>query len=199
MLSKKDQILKLVQKMGVIRPKDLLKRDIAKIHLKRLLDEGKIERLQKGLYALPGKDFGEHHRLIETCKRAPGGVVCLLSALSFHKLTTQSPHEIWMAFPNKAWTPKMKDVSLKVVRYSETTFKSGVETHSIHGVPVKLFNIPKTVADCFKYRNKIGIDVAIEALQECWRSRKCTMDELWKYAKICRVSRIMKPYMEMLT
>lgn len=92
----------------------------------------------------------------------------------------------------------MDDISLNVIRYSDATFKKGVETHSIHGVPVKVYNVPKTVADCFKYRNKIGLDVAIEALQECWRLKKGTMDELWKYAKICRVSLIMKPYMEML-
>jgi len=198
-MTKKEQILELAKKMGLIRPKDLLERGIAKTYLKRLVDGGKIERLQKGLYALPGKDFGEHHSLVEVSKRASSGVVCLLSALSFHELTTQSPHEIWMAFPNKAWIPNVSGVSLKVIRYSDTAFKSGVETHSIHGVPIKVFNIAKTVGDCFKFRNKIGLDVAIEALRECWRAKKCTMDDLWKYAKICRVSQVMKPYMEMLT
>lgn len=198
MKTKREQILKLAQIMGVIRPKDLVKRGIARVHLKRLLAEGRLEKLQKGLYALPEKDFGEYYNLVEVCKKIPRAVICLLSALQFHKLTTQSPHEIWVALPNKAWTPKAKDIPLHIVRYSDKSFREGVKTHSIHGVPVKVYNIPKTVADCFKYRNKVGLDVAIEALQECWRAKKCTMDELWKYAKVCRVSRLMKPYMEML-
>ena len=103
-----------------------------------------------------------------------------------------------MAIPNKARTPRIEDLPLRFVRFSGRALKEGIETHYVKGVPIKVYCIAKTVADCFKYRNKIGLDVAIEALQECWREKKCFTDELWRYAKVCRVSNIMKPYMEML-
>jgi len=128
----------------------------------------------------------------------PSGIICLLSALRFHGLTTQSPYEIWMAIGHKARSPKKPGIPIRITRYSGKSLTSGVEQHKIEGVSIRVYNPAKTVADCFKFRNKIGLDVALEALRDCYRSRKCTMDELWKYAKICRVANIMKPYLESL-
>lgn len=196
--TKKEQVLELVKKQGIIRPKDLLAQGIAKAYLYRLCKEGLLECRERGLYVIPNTDFGEHQSLAEVCTKVPRGVICLLSALRFHETTTQSPHEVWIAIHNKAMPPKVENIKLRIVRFSGKALIEGVEIHKIEGAFIRVTSIAKTVADCFKYRNKIGIDVAIEALQECWRSKKCTMDELWKYAKICRVSRVMKPYMEML-
>jgi len=123
-------------------------------------------------------------------------VVCLLTALRFHGLTTQSPHEVWLAIGSKTWLPQVDHPTLRFVRLSARALEAGVEEHSIEGVIVRVYNPAKTVADCFKYRNKIGLDVALEALRDCRRQRKCTNDELWHYAKICRVANVMRPYME---
>ena len=191
-----DKILELVRKVGVLRSRDLDPYDIPRTYLSRLCASGKLQRIGRGLYVLPGTDATEHHSLAEACKRVPKGVVCLLSALRFHELTTQAPFEVWLAIGEKAWRPRLEYPPLRIVRFSYTTLSVGVEEHQIEGVTLHVYSSAKTVADCFKYRNKIGLDVAIEALRECWRSRRCTMDELWKYAEICRVANIMKPYME---
>jgi predicted transcriptional regulator of viral defense system len=150
----------------------------------------------RGLYVLPDADVSEHHSLAEASKRVPHGVVCLLSALRFHNLTTQSPSEVWLAIGSKAWRPQVDYPRLRFVRFSDRALEAGVEEHSIEGVLVRVYSPAKTVADCFKYRNKIGLDVALEALRDCRRERKCSNDELWRYAKICRVANVMRPYME---
>ncbi|MBU4484967.1 transcriptional regulator, partial [bacterium] len=178
---------------------DLEKYGIAREYLCRLHREGVLERPERGLYILPDKDFGEHQSIAQACKKVPGGIICLLSALRFHEIGTQSPFEIWMAIDNKARTPQVKSISLHIVRFSGKAFKEGIETHNIKGIKVKVYKPAKTVVDCFKYRNKIGLDVAIEALRECWRAKKCSIDEIWHYAKQCRVSNVIRPYMEMLT
>jgi predicted transcriptional regulator of viral defense system len=145
---------------------------------------------------LPEADITEHHTLVEASKRVPKGIICLLSALQFHGLTTQAPFEVWMAIDNKARQPQVDYPSLRIVRFSGESLKAGIQEEEIEGVSIKIYNPAKTVADCFKYRNKIGLDVAIEALRDCRRQRLCSNDELWKYAKICRVTNIMKPYLE---
>jgi len=145
---------------------------------------------------LPRAPAGEHHSLAEAAKRVPRGVVCLLSALRYHGLTTQSPFEVWMAIGEKDRRPKGDDQSLRIVRYSPQALGAGVDAHDIDGVRVRIFSPAKTVADCFKYRNKIGIDVAIEALKDCVQRRLCSADELVRYARICRVWNVMRPYME---
>ena len=191
-----DKILDLVSKVGVLRPRDLDAYGIPRTYLSRLVAAGKLQRIGRGLYVLPGIDVSEHHSLAEACKRVPKGVVCLLSALRFHELTTQVPFEVWLAIAEKAWRPRLDYPPLRIVRFSSVALDSGIEEHQIEGVTIPVFTPAKTVADCFKYRNKIGLDVAIEALRECWRSRRCTMDELWKYAKVCRVQNVMRPYLE---
>jgi predicted transcriptional regulator of viral defense system len=147
---------------------------------------------------LPDAELTEHHSLAEAAKRAPDGVVCLLSALRFHELTTQAPFEVWLAIPAAARTPKSNSLPLRIVRFSGNALTEGVEEHLVEGVPVRVYSPAKTVADCFKFRNKIGLDVALEALRETWRARRATMDELWRYAEVCRVGKVMRPYLESL-
>lgn len=194
-----DKVLELVKKAGVLRPRDLDPYGIPRTYLSRLHAAGKLQRIDRGLYVLPGTEVSEHRSLVETCKRVPKGVVCLLSALRFHELTTQSPFEVWLAIGKKAWRPRVEYPPIRIVHFSSASLDAGVEAHRIDRVSVLVYTPAKTVADCFKYRNKIGLDVAIEALKECWRSRRCTMDELWQYAKICRVQNVMRPYLESLS
>ena len=180
----------------MLRPRDLDPYDIPRTYLSRLCASGKLQRVGRGLYVLPGSDNTEHHALAEVCKRVPNGVVCLLSALRFHEITTQAPFEVWLAIDVKAWKPRLEYPPTRIARFSKAALHAGVEEHRVEAVTVRVYNPAKTVADCFKYRNKIGLDVAIEALKECWRSRRCTMDELWHYADICRVRNVMRPYLE---
>ncbi len=196
--TKTDKILELVRKAGVLRPRDLDSYNIPRTYLSRLCSAGKLQRIGRGLYVLPGSSATEHHSLAEAGKRVPKGVVCLLSALSFHELTTQAPFEVWLAIGGKAWRPRLEYPPLRIVYFSQAALIAGVEEHKLEGVTVHVYSPAKTVADCFKYRNKIGLDVAIEALRECRRARHCTMDDLWHYSAICRVRNVMRPYLESL-
>jgi predicted transcriptional regulator of viral defense system len=196
--SKTDALLDLVREQGVVRSSDLKSRGIPREYLSRLHGEGVLERASRGVYYLPETDLTEHHSLAEAAKIAPKGIVCLLSALKFHELTTQSPFEVWVAIDPKAYRPTGDGVPLRVVRFSGPALTSGVEEHLIEGVPVRIYSPAKTVADCFKYRNKIGLDVALESLRDYRKRRHAGVDELWKYAKICRVANVMRPYMEAL-
>jgi len=190
------QVLKIVHEKGMLRPRDLDRYGIPRVYLSRLCERGLLQRINRGLYILPDAVQTEHHTQAEACKLIPNGVLCLLSALRFHKITTQAPFEIWMALKGTAWHPRIERPRIRFVRFSGPAFDAGIEQRKIEGISVKIYNPAKTVADCFKYRNKIGLDVALEALRECRRERKCTNDELWEYAKVCRVARIMKPYLE---
>lgn len=192
------KVLDLARERGVLRPRDLARLDLPADYLWRLYRKEKLERVGRGLYATPGADLTEHHTLAEAALRVPHGVVCLLSALRFHDLTTQAPFEVWMAINVKARRPKEESIPLRIVRFSGEALSAGMETHEVEGVRIKIYNPAKTVADCFKYRNKIGLDVAMEALRDCWRRRMATADELYRYARVCRVERVMRPYMESL-
>lgn len=191
-------LLDLARKQGALRSSDLKSLGIPREYLSRLYQAGVLERVGRGVYNLPEADLTEHHSLIEATKRVPKGVICLLSALRFHDLTTQSPFEVWIAIDPKAHRPGGYGVSLRIVRFSGQSLTAGVEEHQIEGVIVRVYSPAKTVADCFKYRNKIGLDVALEALRDYWKSGRANADELWKYAKICRVTNVMRPYMEAL-
>ncbi|HEY9826660.1 MAG TPA: type IV toxin-antitoxin system AbiEi family antitoxin domain-containing protein [Stenomitos sp.] len=197
--SKAQQILALARKTGVLRSRDVETYGIHREYLRRLEQQGLLIRSGRGIYTLLDTDFTEHHSLVEASQRVPHGVICLLSALRFHEITTQAPFEIWLAIHGKARLPRENLLPLHIVYMSGKAFESGIESHQLEGVPVQVYNLPKSVVDCFKYRNKIGLDVALEALRESWRDRRCTMDELWHYAKICRVSNVMRPYLESLT
>ena len=194
--AKIDQVIEIVKKMGIIRPRDLDAYGISREYLIRLSRQGRLEKLGRGLYQMPQADITENHSLAEACKKVPNGIICLLSALRFHGLTTQLPFEVWLAIDRKARIPKMEGLKLRISRLSKETRGVGIEEHVIEGVKVKVFSPAKTVVDCFKYRNKIGLDVALEAFRDCRRQRKCKNNELWHYAKLLRVSNVMRPYLE---
>ncbi|MBN1855277.1 MAG: type IV toxin-antitoxin system AbiEi family antitoxin domain-containing protein [Pirellulales bacterium] len=199
MKSRKERVLELVRRKGVLRPRDLEADGIPREHLRRLLDEGLLERTGRGLYVLAGSKPTPNHTLAEACKRVPHGVVCLLSALQFHELTTQAPFEVWLAIDEKARLPKVDYPPIRIVRFSGKSLEFGIQEHRIEGVAVRVYSPAKTIADCFKYRNKIGLDVALESLRDCWQKHRVTTDELWVAAKVCRVANVMRPYMESLT
>jgi predicted transcriptional regulator of viral defense system len=194
--SKLEQTLALVREAGVLRPRDLAPHGLAREYLRRLEQRGLIERDGRGLYRAADLEVTEHHTLVEACKRVPHGVACLLTALAFHVFTTQAPFEIWMAIDVKARLPKVDDIPLRIVRFSGEAFSYGIEEHWIEGVRVRVYTPAKTVADCFKYRNKVGLDVALEAFQEARRERLATMDQIYRAARVCRVDRVMQPYTE---
>lgn len=192
-------VLDLALARGLIRPRDLTELGLPTVALTRLVRQGLLERVGRGLYALPDRPVSEHNTLAEVAIKHPQAIVCLLSALRFHDLTTQSPMEVWLAIPNKARAPKMDYPPLRIVRFSGEALTQGVENHVIDGVPVRITSVARTVADCFKFRNKIGLEVALEALQEAWRAKRVSMDDLWRYATLCRVGNVMRPYMESLS
>lgn len=196
--SKTGLVLALAQEMGVFRPRDLEAYGIHRESLRRLEAQGLLVKAGRGLYTLAEPNLTENHSLAEACKRVPNGIVCLMSALRFHGLTTQAPFEVWLAIDHKARPPKEDILPLRIVYMSGKALHSGVETHQVEGVTCLVYNQAKTVADCFKYRNKIGLDVALEALRSCWQERCQSMDSLWHYAKICRVNNVMRPYLESL-
>ena len=199
MATSHQNILDLAAERGLIRPRDLTERGLPTVALTRLVRQGRLQRVGRGLYALPDRPVSEHNALAEVARKHPQAIVCLLSALRFHDLTTQSPFEVWLAIPNKARAPKMDYPPLRIVRFSGAALTRGIEDHVIDGVPVRVTSVARTVADCFKFRNKIGLDVALESLQEAWRAKRASMDELWRYATLYRVANVMRPYMESLS
>ena len=193
-----EEIVDFVREAGLVRPRDLEPLGVPGGSLARLARRGLLEKLGRGLYAVPGAASSEHRSLAEVSKRTPRGVICLLSALRYHGLTTQAPPEVWLAIGPKDRVPRPGRVRLRIVRVSGEARDAGVETHIIEGVPVRIYGVAKTVADCFKFRNRIGTDVAVEALRDCLEQRRCTPGELFEYQRVCRVSRVMRPYMEAL-
>lgn len=181
----------------LLRSRDLVKQGIPTVVLTRLVAAGKLERVGRGVYSMPGWTTSAHRSLAEVALQVPRGVICLLSALRVHDIGTQSPHQVWLAIPQRmSPAPKVQQVALRLVRMSRPALTEGIQRATIDGVSVPVFNAAKTVADCFKYRNKIGLDVALEALREARRAKKVTPDELWRYAKLCRVANVMRPYLE---
>ena len=193
------QILTLASEHGLIRPRDVVALGLPRVALTRLVRQGLLTRVGRGLYAHPDRTVSEHGSLAEVARKHPQAIVCLLSALRVHNLTTQSPFEVWLAIPNKARAPKLAYPPLRIVRLSGTTLTEGIEDHQIDGVTVRVTSVERTVADCFKFRNKIGLDVAMEALREAWTNKRVSMDELWRCATLCRVANVMRPYMESLS
>ena len=161
-----------------------------------MVASGRLRRLDRGLYALPGYTVGEHGTLVTVARRTPAVVFCLLTALQLHGLTTQSPFQVWIAIGNKDHPPRLDYPPLRIVRFSPGSLAAGIETREVDGVPIRVTNVAKTVADCFKFRNQVGSDVALEALREARRAGIVTADDLWRYAKIDRVANVMRPYLE---
>ncbi len=198
-MSPSDHILELARCQRVLRAADVRGHGWSPQLLIRLHQTGKLQRLGRGLYGLPDADVTEHQTLLEVCQRVPKAVVCLLSALQFHEIGTQLPHEVWVALPEATQTPVLSYPSLRIARLRGAAYTEGIQTITVHGTPIRVYSVAKTVADCFKFRHKIGLDVALEALKGAWRSRKLSMNELAHAAKINRVQRVMQPYLEAVT
>jgi predicted transcriptional regulator of viral defense system len=192
----RDRIIALARRNRVLRPRDLAPLGVPREYLVRLLAEGILERPARGLYVLAATDPDENQTLAEACKRVPHGVVCLLSALQYHGLTSQAPFEVWLAISSRARRPKVEYPPLRIVRFSGAGLTIGVETVSTAGGEVRVTTPARTVVDCFKYRNKIGLDVALEALRDSRTQKKATMDELYRTAQSRRMANVMRPYLE---
>ncbi|MFC2085992.1 type IV toxin-antitoxin system AbiEi family antitoxin domain-containing protein [Bacteroidota bacterium] len=191
-----DEILELARKRGILRASDLEQKDIPRQYLYRLYTRGVIDRVARGLYSLPEFDVTEHHTVAKAAHRVPNGVICLISALRFHELTTQAPYQVWIAIGSKARRPKTRSIPLRIVHMSKRALEAGIESHEVEGIPIRVYSPAKTVADCFKFRNKIGLDVALEALRDYRRHTQYSANKLWHYAEICRVTKVMLPYVE---
>ena len=189
----------MVRKTGLTRPRDLSAAGVPTWALYQLLKDDAIKQVGRGLYCTPEYSPTEHFSYAEALKRVPNGILCLVSALRFHELTVQNPQEVWIAVPRTAWRPKSPGIKLRICRFSGESLTAGVEQRLIEGVSFRVTSVARTVADCFKYRNKIGLDVALEALHEGWRKKRFTMDEFWRYAKLDRITRIVLPYLETLS
>ena len=192
------QIMRYIGQHGMVRPRDIEAIGLPREYLIRLHRQGKLNRSGRGMYTLPDASVTERHSYAEVAKRVPEAVICLLSALAFHEITTQSPASVWVALRQGARRPVLTSPSLRIVRLSGPSLTEGIENHQVEGVPVRVYSAAKTVADCFKFRNKIGLDVAIEALKDCLRQKKASVNEIYRYAKVCRVSNVIRPYMEAL-
>ncbi len=197
MKTTKDKILDFAGKQSVFRAGDIPDVQKPQTELCRMVADGELIRVGRGLYSLPDAEVGEYHSLVEAVKLYHGGVICLISALYFHQIGTQLPYETWIMRQNRNVAP-VKGSPVRFVYCTGAAFSFGVEKHMIEGTEVSIYSPAKTVADCFKYRNKIGLDVALEALQEGWKAKLFTMNELYAAVKVCRVQKIIQPYMEML-
>ena len=196
-MDKTQKVLEIARAKGILRPRDLEEYGIARTYISRLVQKKLLRKVSRGLYVTSESKPTTNHTIAQVAKRIPEGIVCLLSSLQFHEVTTQQPYQVWIALDRKAWKPRLSDLPINIVWFSKgPVFDEGIEEHNIEGVKVKVYDIAKTVADCFKYRNKIGLEVALEALRECKHERKCSNDDLWYYAKICRVTNVIRPYME---
>ncbi|MEA2488618.1 MAG: hypothetical protein QOH21_410 [Acidobacteriota bacterium] len=183
---------------AVTRSRDFSHRGVSRETVRRLAERGVLERAARGVYLAPAASRSSHRDLLVVATRVPNGVICLLSALAFHGLTSEMPHEVWLAVGLKARTPAADAPPIRLVRLSEVPLKAGVEIHVKHGVALHVFSAAKTIADCFKFRSKVGLDLAVAALREGWAQKRFTMDEVWHFARVCRVTAVMRPYLELL-
>lgn len=193
---REQQLAQLAKEVGILRARDLSARGIARVYLKPLVESGLLVQLGRGLYTLADTEVSEYQTLLEAMARAPQGVIALASALRFHGLTTQNPWKVWMLLETGSHIPQGDYPPLLILQAKGDSFHQGIEAHTIEGKALRVTCIAKTVVDCFKYRSKIGLDVAIEALKECLMERRATREELRCYAKVCRVERVMAPYIE---
>ncbi len=192
----KDRALEIARKGGIVRARDFYAAGVPHTYIRRLQDEGLLLQIKRGIYHHVDLEHTESYSLAVVSKAVPHGVICLLSALRFHNLTTQLPRQVWILIEHNKWTPTNPPVSLRVTRTNRNLLMTGVERHSIDGVSVPITSPGKTVADCFKHRNKVGTDVAIESLRDCLLERRATASEIWQFAKINRVTSVIRPYIE---
>jgi predicted transcriptional regulator of viral defense system len=194
----RERALEVARRKGIARGRDFDAAGVPRVTLQRLRDEGVLRQVGRGLYRLSDTDVSSMTSLAEAARIQPRGIIGLLSALQLHELTTQTPQAVWMLLDRKDWAPVNPSVRLRIVRTSGEALRAGVEMRAIDGVPVPVTGPAKTVADCFKHRSKIGVDVAIEALRDFMRSRRGQLGELWHYATVDRVRGVMRPYIEAL-
>jgi len=192
------RIFHLSSRKGLLRASDLGAIKAPRIALTRLTAAGLLDKVGRGLYRLPGHPGSEHESLVVIANKVPQAVFCLLTALQFHELTTQLPRQVWIAMPRGSHAPRIGYPPIKMVQMTGGVYSDGIETFERDGVTLRVYSVAKTVADCFKHRNKIGLDVALEALKDARTKRKATADELWRYAKLCRVANVMRPYLEVI-
>jgi len=189
---------RLVSQRAVIRSSDFDAKGIPRAYLRRLVLAGQLERVSRGIYNTPKSGTTEHQTLLEVSRKFPQAVICLSSALRFHNLTTENPSQVWIALRRGAWSPKSTYPLTRIVWFSGGSLDFGVEEYAVAGGKLRVYSPAKTVADCFKLRNRVGLETAIQALRECFREKRATMDQLWEAAKVCRVANVMRPYMESL-
>jgi predicted transcriptional regulator of viral defense system len=194
--TQRSRALALLGRRPILRLKDFTAQDVGPETLARLVREGMIVRVARGLYQRAGASVDAGHSLAEAAALVPKSVVCLISALQFHELTLQMPSEVWMAIDRTAWRPRIAYPPVRFVRFSGTALTDGVKRHRIEGVVVAITDPARTIVDCFRYRNKVGLDVALEGLREGLRQRKVTSDQLWRHATKMRAWSILKPYVE---
>ena len=189
----------LIQRKGAVRSRELVDAGVARVQLSRLVAAGELIRLARGVYTAPGVVLpGSEEGVLVVAERIPEARLCLLTALRLHGLTTQAPFEVWIAIGNKDRPPRLDWPPLRVLRFSGEALTAGLETRTMGSKQVRVTTVAKTVADCFKFRSLVGLDVAIEALRDALRTRATSVDELWKCAQICRVTKVMRPYLEAL-
>ena len=182
---------------GVLtRTRELERQGYSRPRIRVLAEQGVLEQVSRGLYRVAERAPDEHFTMLAVIARVPQAVVCLLSALRFHEIGTQSPHEVWIAIDRKARKPKLTELPVRIVRFSGPALEAGVERRMMGEREIRITSPARTVADCFKYRNKIGLDVALEALRDYLARHRGGADELWRYARLCRVAHVMQPYLE---
>jgi predicted transcriptional regulator of viral defense system len=184
------------KRLGMFRARDFVTAGYPREYLRRLVARQHVRQISRGLYASASFEGNEHQTLVEAAKRVPAGVVCLVSALSFHQLGTQLPSKVWLAIPQGTSYPRVRDLPVRFYKFSRSTHALGIEEHHLPGGTVRVYSPAKTVVDCFKFRNKIGTDVAIEALSDCLRKGRATVAQINECAVACRVAKVMRPYME---
>jgi predicted transcriptional regulator of viral defense system len=198
-MTPKERVLKFAREKKVFRASDAEKAAaVSRVYLNRLVNEGKLNKAGYGLYRLAENNSGEMQDILEVAVKVPKGVLCLLSALRFHELTTQNPFEVWLAIEQNQRIPKVETVPVRFFRFAPKVYEAGIETHKIEGVEIKVYSAAKTVADCFRYQSTVGFDVAIEALREAWAKRKATMDELYHFSEVRNIKNKMMPYLRIL-
>lgn len=192
------KILDLLRERSVLRPSDLDAIGAPRVILTRMTAKGQLEKAGRGLYRLPDNPGSEHESLIAVAVRAPQAVFCLLTALQFHELTTQLPRQVWIAMPRGSHVPKIAWPPVRMVQFTADAYSEGIEVVERDRIKLRVYCMAKTIADCFKHRNKIGLDVALEALKDARAQNKASADDLWRYAKVCRVTNVVRPYLESL-
>lgn len=192
------RVIDLANQKGLLRASDLDAIEAPRVVLTRLTNTGLLDRVGRGLYRLPNHPVSEHEGLVVVAAKAPHAVFCLLTALQFHGLTTQLPRQVWIAMPRGSHPPRIDWPPIRMVQMTGDTYTASIEEHPCDGATLRVYSVAKTIVDCFKHRNKIGLDVALEALKDAWRMRKVSADDLWHYAKLCRVANVMRPYMEVV-